>query len=366
MKISWYVGKKFGNGDSSIFNSYLNLKELNNDIRLDIVGSGNYHGNVLPSQPSLWLRNQYFKHTKFRNFNNYLWCKKHPVDILHVQHASLFKNIIDIFGIHEKPVILISLHGSDTYVYPHLKKEGYHRYKNYSAYIDGFVVQSNNQKSYLKKFHVENKKIFVIPTTTPKEKYNPKNIQSGDKIKILTVGRFTWEKNYQDNLRFIKRLVDSKLKVEYTIIGTGTPHETGKIHYLIDKFNLNGLVTIKDPMENKKLKEEYLKYNYYLLLSISESGGRSIMEALQRGLVPILSNVGGIPELADLGEHNIICDYFDVEELFIKFSHVNQNPDIYRNISERGICQIDSKYNSSIEAKNLLMLYEKLLNKKSR
>ena len=90
------------------------------------------------------------------------------------------------------------------------------------------------------------------------------------------------------------------------------------------------------------------------------------MEALQRGLVPILSNVGGIPELADLGKYNIIGDYFNVEDLFKKFNYVNQNPDIYRKISKRGIYQIDSKYNSNIEAKNLLMLYEKLLNKKSR
>ena len=91
MKISWYLGKKLGDGGSSIFNSYLDLKKLNNDVRLDIVGSGNYNGNVLPSRRSLWLRNQYFKHTKFRNFNNYLCSKNIPLIFYMFNKSSLSK-----------------------------------------------------------------------------------------------------------------------------------------------------------------------------------------------------------------------------------------------------------------------------------
>ena len=88
-------------------------------------------------------------------------------------------------------------------------------YKIYSNDIDAFVVQSADKKLYLNKFEVEEKKIWIIPSGSKSIECSPKIIKKGQKIKIISVFRFVWEKNITGNLVFIKMLKEKYPNIEY-------------------------------------------------------------------------------------------------------------------------------------------------------
>ena len=59
------------------------------------------------------------------------------------------------------------------------------------------------------------KKIWIIPSGSKSIECSPEIIKKGQKIKIISVFRFVWEKNITGNLVFIKMLKEKYPNIEY-------------------------------------------------------------------------------------------------------------------------------------------------------
>lgn len=134
------------------------------------------------------------------HFNNYL--KK--FDIIHFQHSYLFRRSLD-FRNSNKTKVIITLRGKDTYLKPWVQKEWREFLKHNE--VSAFVVVSNHQKDYLSsRWHVDSKRIFVVPVSvTLPERFSPVRL-SKNEIAILSTVRFTWEKNIKTTLYVIQEL----------------------------------------------------------------------------------------------------------------------------------------------------------------
>ena len=360
MKKSWLIPKPFLDQHSYILDTYFLITKKLKDTRIDSAnGEKNYYGNKIPSQGIRRIFDFILSNTKYKNTFNYIWLKKNPVDILHVQYSGLFPHIIPLLKIKKRPKIVITLRGSDTYWRPWIDKKWMNLYKIYSNDIDAFVVQSADQKLYLNKFEVEEKKIWIIPSGSKSIECSPKIIKKGQKIKIISVFRFIWEKNITGNLVFIKMLKKKYLDIEYSIYGSG--NDLAQIHYLIDRLNIGDVVEIKDRIPNKELKQKYLEYDYYLQLSISESLSMTVIEAQQRGLIPIVSNIGGLKDLVQDGKTGIIKDFTDYENLVDDTIKLHKNPEAYNKISRKCIENIKNNYTTEMEVKRLREMYENII-----
>ena len=356
LKISWFIPRSFPDQHSYILNTYFRISKIFKDIRIDLANGEHYYGNKIPLKRHRKLFDLFLSKTKYKNTINYIWLKKNPIDILHLQYSWLFPHIIPLLNFKNRPKIVITLRGSDTYCRPFIDKKWRDLYRIHSNNIEAFIVQSLDQKYYLERLGVKGKKIWIIPSSSESIECLPRKIIKGDRIKILSAFRFVWEKNITGNLIFIKLLKEKYPNIEYTIYGSG--NDLAQIHYLVDRFNISDIVEINEYLPNKDLKKKYLEYDYYLQLSISESLSMTVIEAQQRGLIPIVSNIGGLKDLVQNGKTGIIQNFTDYKKLVDETITVHQNPELYNLLSRQCIENINKNFTTELEAQRLLEMYK--------
>jgi len=360
LKISWFIPKPFPDQHSYILDTFLLISKILKDSRIDLADGRDYYGNKIPVKNRRRFIDRIFSNTKYKNTLNYIWLKKYPVDILHIQYAYLFRYIIPLLNIKTRPKIVITLRGSDTYWWPSIDNTWMDLYKKYAKDIDAFIVQSKDQQLHLDRLGVKKEKIWIIPSCSKSIKCLPRIIKKGQKIKIISAFRFVWEKNITGNLVFIKMLKKKYPDIEYSIYGSG--NDLAHVHYLTDRLDIRDVVEIKGLISNRELKEKYMENDYYLQLSISESLSMTVIEAQQRGLVPIVSKIGGLKDLVQDGETGILKDFIDYESLVNDTIKLHQNPKGYNKISRQCIENIKNNYTTELEVKRLIRMYHSICN----
>lgn len=281
-------------------------------------------------------------------------------DIVHIQYSYIFRKIIPLLSLKNKPKIIFTLRGSDTYIKPWLSKNWIDFYKNYKNQIDGFIVMSNDQKNYLKKWGVEEDKITVIPLSfgnysDAKPKYPNQNI-----LKIVSAFRMTWEKNIQGSILVAKQLKEQNIPFQYDIYGNG--HDLGELYFLIDKFNLQDFVTIKGNVSNEILRQNLTEYDFLLQLSVSESLSATVIEAQSIGIPAIISNSGGIKETIIPYQTGICNDYFNIDYFVKETIELWNDREKYYRFSENAINFANDNYTLKLELERTIDCYNKVLN----
>jgi glycosyltransferase involved in cell wall biosynthesis len=149
------------------------------------------------------------------------------------------------------------------------------------------------------------------------------NIQSeivrpeGNPVKILSVGRFTAQKDYLTALRAIQllgNLVDRKI-FEYVIVGDGELND--HIHGWIKELQLSNVTVVRNP---DRIDNYYIDADIYLLSSDSEGLPNSIMEALNYSLPVVSTDVGDSGYLVKNGFNGFIVRAKDPQLLAERLS----------------------------------------------
>lgn len=319
---------------------------------------------------------EYFPSYRKRNlfklrylFSNYYKKLTYPeirmlkYDIIHLQHSFLFTKIAGLLMLpkKERPKIIITLRGSDTYIKPWISQEWIDFYKSGSDNVDAFITMSSHQKYYLKKWGVPEHKIHVIPISLLETaSANPKN-PNPKELKIVSIFRMQWEKNIDGNLRLIQELKTRGIPVKYDIYGDG--RDIGQLFYLIDKYNLGNCVTIYGRKKNEFIKANLPNYDFILQLSHSELLGMSVIEAQAAGVPGIVSETGGLVEIIKDGKNGIIVKNNEVSKAVKSIMDLWGNPEIYHAYSKNSLNNAQENFNINSEANKLLDLYQNLLHK---
>lgn len=122
--------------------------------------------------------------------------------------------------------------------------------------------------------------------------------------RFLYVGRFSSVKNLKLLIEIFNELPEYSL----TLIGDGEQKKT-----LRSFAKLN--ITFKEPIKNKKLQEEFLRHDVFILPSLSEPWGLVVEEALYFGLPVIVSYQCGVSELIEDNQNGYIINPHDAESL---------------------------------------------------
>ncbi|GGD14964.1 glycosyltransferase family 4 protein [Flavobacterium orientale] len=302
-------------------------------------------------------------------FRNYLGFSKYrsldikkmmSFDIVHVQHSFLFSKIIPLFELQDRPKIIITLRGGDTYIKPWVDKRWVDFYSNYGTKVDAFITMSQHQKEYLKKWGIPDEKIYVVPISfgtysNAKPKYPNK-----EKLYLVSAFRMTWEKNIAGSILLAKKLKDKEINFEYDIYGDG--HDFGQLHYLVDKYELSGYVNIKHKIANKDLKQILPRYDFFLQLSLSEALPTSILEAQSLGVNCVVSDTGGMPEVVNQGKVGVISTFDDYDYFVNQILNLWEDEEAYFYSSKKAIDFVNSNFTIELETERLNKLYKTLLN----
>ena len=148
-----------------------------------------------------------------------------------------------------------------------------------------------------------------------------KKIKKNKFLKILTVGRLSWEKNIHTMIKAISEIKEKKIILK--ILGDGNEKEN--IKNLIKKYKLQKRIFILG--HKKKPKKYYLESDLYINASQFEGFPNAIVEAINFNLPVICSDTNsGVREITLNGNGGELFKVGDYKNLANKIILFYQNP----------------------------------------
>ncbi|MEK0009872.1 glycosyltransferase family 4 protein [Escherichia albertii] len=151
--------------------------------------------------------------------------------------------------------------------------------------------------------------ISFILRRPPRKSFFPSN----EKIKFVFVGRVSKVKNINAAIKFVKVFNELNLgkKILFHIYGPDEG-DMQNCKDIVKENNLSSVVYFMGKIKSEDVPAVLKKYDFYLQFSKMEGMAMSVVEAMQVGLIPCVTNVGQIEKYAKHLENSII---FDINKL---------------------------------------------------
>lgn len=194
-------------------------------------------------------------------------------------------------------------------------------------FTDKAVFLTRSQLLGFRKFCLF-KKIFDTKTVVIRNFIEEEKIKNslvvGTPINVLFVGRYSKQKGFFDLLNVAKQVSD----VTFSFIGE-------------DEFDTN-LSNIKNlgKIGNSKIMEEYDKCSVFILPSYTEVFPMSILEAMARGLVVLVSDLPGMREIVQEGRNGYLFQSGDVVTIKKLILFLKNNPKEVEKVSKNNLKDI--------------------------
>jgi colanic acid/amylovoran biosynthesis glycosyltransferase len=185
----------------------------------------------------------------------------------------------------------VSLRGFDIDVFPLKNKNCYNllwRKVDKVHSISKYLLNKSYSLglSKLTKFKVIPPAIENIELSKPFEKNST--------IKIVTIGRLHWMKNYSCILKALKEVKQKGIKFKYHIIGEGILKEA--LQYESFEYDLEEFIVFEGKLTHKQVLNNLESADLYIQYSHSEGFCNAVLEAQSMGVLPIVSNAEGLSE----------------------------------------------------------------------
>jgi len=229
--------------------------------------------------------------------------------------------------LHKKVILCGFFHSASS---PHLSATFF--MKMMSFIQDTSLADSYATQQFLERFYKINNS-HIIPyvfTFAPKnghENFNP------SQIRLAYFGRISQRKGVDRSIEFCRLLSQSGVNFIFDIYGDG-PMDIYREK--IRKFGLINVAQLKEILPLHEVMDKMGQYDFLLQLSNHEGMALAVVEAMNCGLVPIVTPVGEIKRYSRDGINAIWLDevYDDnLPALVEKVKKVSANPILYHEIS---------------------------------
>lgn len=266
---------------------------------------------------------RFFKYVDFLN----KMIKEKNIEVVSIHHGGTYCNVLFyILKKLNKDVKFVRfLHScyEDEFSLKHKFFEDilYLRYLNKALQCSDMIISVSNavQESYEKKFNLKNKKKKVIYNGIGNEFYEKKQQtrkhMNNRPLELIYVGRLVGVKGVDILIKAVSVLCKKKYSAKLTIVGDGK--ERQKYKELVENLNLQEKVSFVGVQTN--VIKWLDKSDLFVYPSIcKEAFGISVVEAMARGCVPIVSNRGGLTEIVEDGKTGYIFKNKDIMDLVNK------------------------------------------------
>lgn len=201
--------------------------------------------------------------------------------------------------------------------------------------FDYFVVVSRELKEYYCGKIIEPKVIY-IPNVLDSM---PKAQSKLDKNNVISIGRFSKEKDFVTLLKVFKEVKKSNASVNLYLIGDGDEKEN--IKQFIKANNLEKSVIMPGFLDQKKIEKYMLNSKIYVMTSITESFGLVLIEAMSYGLPCIaFDSASGARELIKNDKNGYLVSNRNIKKMSDKIVELINCKNIYNYSNE---AQLTSK-----------------------
>lgn len=294
---------------------------------------------------------------------------REKLDVLHVHYAMPHAiSAILARDIAQRNVkIVTTLHGTDITVLAHDKT-----FKKMIAYgieqSDAVTAVSNQLVRQTKEQLEITKDISVIYNFINEDEYMRKDrefikedygIKSDEKV-LIHISNFRKVKRIEDVIQTFS-IVASNIKSKLILVGDGP--ETQTALELVKKLNLDEKVLFLGRQKN--ISDLLSISDIKLLLSEKESFGLVLLEAMSCEVVPIATNVGGIPEVIEDGYNGYTIPLGDVEAAAKKTLHLLHNENLYHTFVKQGLERLENEFASKNIINQYISLYKNIVNNRA-
>ena len=182
---------------------------------------------------------------------------------------------------------------------------------------DAIVPNSNSQGKFIcKNFPFLADKVFPIINFVDVKRFTPASSPvRNDVLRIITVARYSQQKNVLSYMKAIRMVKEMGLKIHFDWYGDKTHNpayyaEIEKEYRLLD---IADCLTLHDP--NQKIEEEYRKSSIFCLPSLYEGYPNVVAEAMSCGLPIVCSNVYENPYIVEEGVNGFLFDPEDPADI---------------------------------------------------
>lgn len=219
---------------------------------------------------------------------------------------------------------------------------------------DIVFCDSTSSKDFIKK-HIGNKPVEIISFLRFK---SPNKLTQKTEIRTkgFFVGRFHEAKRIDRLVNLVKELDKQGLDFQIDLYGRddGTMK---KITALISDNNLEKHFILKGEICSSEIKTLFEKYDFYFQTSEIEGMAMSVVEAMQHGLVCVVTNVGEIKNYAKDGFNAIVIDYpfeKNINKATLQVKKASEDLNFYLSLSKNAFFQFADKAEFSISLVNTI------------
>ena len=195
---------------------------------------------------------------------------------------------------------------------------------------DGSVVNCFSGAENFRKRRFNAEKMVVIPNCI--ENISPYEEKEVGKVpKIITVGRFVPQKDYETAIHAISLLKAKGVPFQFEIVGYGKLEN--KIRYWVDLYGITDVTTIKINPDN--IDDLLKSADIYVSTSLFEGTSNSIMEGMNANLPIIATDVGDNAYLIKNGENGYLVPLGDSSKIAELLCCLLRNKDAWRNMGQK-------------------------------
>lgn len=134
----------------------------------------------------------------------------------------------------------------------------------------------------------------------------------------------------------LRLLKENNLDFDLIFIGPGDKDRINAVKGLVEKYNLNIQVHFKGRMERSEWHQLAKNGKYFLNTTYVDNTPSSVIEAMALGIVPISTNVGGLPFILEDGKDSVLINPNDAQSMFKAIKILEEYPDLRTKMQRAG------------------------------
>ncbi len=203
---------------------------------------------------------------------------------------------------------------------------------------DAIVVLDHRDKKWAQEFF--KKDAFVVRSGLDHNRftYRERTLSSNKRINILTTSIFLPHRRFEDTLRAIRMLLNTKeYDIQFSIVGGF--HNKGYVEFIrkvIKEEKLQHNVSLLGAVSDEKLQALYRDADIFVFVSHMQSWGIAVFEALASGIPTVVSETTGASEILKNGLHAITVPPKNPRRIADALNTLITDPDLYQSLSREG------------------------------
>jgi len=350
----WARSLSYAKFEVAIF-SLSKCKESGNELPVDVkIFSCGIDPLKISKRRSILFKLGYLSYVNKLN----LIIKKYRPDILHAHYASSYGFLGALCGFSP---FIISTWGSDVFSFPvHFINRLILKYSLKRA----DKILSTSKVMAERVYSLVSKQALVTPFGIDVDVFKPKKVKSLFNQDVIVIGTVkSLEKEYaiHDQIYAFKLLRDKHKDENIKLLIVGEGSLANDLKSLTDSLDLKNEVYFTGFVEHKNIVDYHNMIDIFVNVSIYESFGVSVLEAMACETPVIVSDIGGLPDIINDGKTGYIVPQGNIQKISDAMDTLLSDKVLRKEIGKRARKEVLDHYNWEASIETMTDVYKEFL-----